>query len=258
MKLLSTRIRYGALPLLGLAVLLAGHGLKGQTPSGTELLEMQGSERRAANRPDQDPGTLEAKVARDRDQSNSLSEHLASALGQAKQAREEYEELRLNLEGLGIAALNGSNAELQQRLLAALSDLRIEDKQKHQLIEALMNLSEVSLAMVKSTPNVNEENQQALNKSLSAAEKAIATAQNTHPENSDSDLQNAKVVSIKEGLGIMVLNVGSKQGVHPGMPITIYRQDKPIARAMVADVRASICGAVVQELVNERDTDQGG
>ena len=35
------------------------------------------------------------------------------------------------------------------------------------------------------------------------------------------------------------------------MPFAIYRQDKPVARALVVEVRQDICGAVVQELVSK-------
>ena len=255
MKMLSNRLRRCAPPLLGMVMLVAGSEVKAQNLTAAQLEVQEANEAlKIAQTKIQD---LEAKLARAKEQAAAQGERAVNATADAKQAHEEYQKLRSQLEGLGVAALSGApnaNSELQQRLLAALSDLRISDKQKQQLIEALMSLSEETLSLAKATPNMSEEHQQALNKSLAAAEKAVALAQNSHSENTDGDLQNAKIVSIKDGLGIAVLNIGSKQGVHPGMPLTIYRQDKPIARAMVADVRATICGAIVQELVNEKDT----
>jgi len=47
--------------------------------------------------------------------------------------------------------------------------------------------------------------------------------------------------------------VGSRHGVHPGMPFSIYRKDKPIARALVVDVRGGICGAVINDLISKDD-----
>ena len=35
------------------------------------------------------------------------------------------------------------------------------------------------------------------------------------------------------------------------MPFFIYRQDKPVARALVVDVRQDVCGAVVQDQVSK-------
>ena len=67
------------------------------------------------------------------------------------------------------------------------------------------------------------------------------------------DLQNARVVSLKSELGIAVLSIGAKDGVKPGMPFEIYREDKPIAKVLVTEVRNSVCGAVVQELATAND-----
>lgn len=240
------------LPLFAVAALACGAWA--QSAERIEVQEAQAALSLAQSKIE----ALEAKLSRAKEQNGSLGERLVTATDEARQARESYDKLRLQLEGLGVAALSGNNAqgELQQRLLSALSDMRILDQQRRQLIEALMNLSEAALSYAKAAPNAGEEHQQALNKSLSSAEKALAGAQNdrTQATGAEGNLQSAKIISVKDELGIAVLNVGSRQGVHPGMPITIYRQDKPIARAMVADVRSSISGVIVQDMVNEKDT----
>jgi hypothetical protein len=66
-------------------------------------------------------------------------------------------------------------------------------------------------------------------------------------------MQNARVVSLKNELGIAVLSIGAKDGVKPGMPFEIFREDKPIAKVLVTEVRNSVCGAVVQELASTND-----
>ena len=67
------------------------------------------------------------------------------------------------------------------------------------------------------------------------------------------DLQNVSVVSLKSELSIAILNAGSKQGVHPGMPFAIFRQDRAIGRAMAIDVRPNICGAVIQDVMSQNE-----
>jgi hypothetical protein len=37
------------------------------------------------------------------------------------------------------------------------------------------------------------------------------------------------------------------------MPFEIYREDKPIAKVLITEVRNSVCGAVVQELASNSD-----
>jgi len=60
------------------------------------------------------------------------------------------------------------------------------------------------------------------------------------------------VVSYKEEQAVVVLNLGARDGVKIGMPFSIYREDHPIAKALVVDVRKSVCGAVVQEVINNK------
>lgn len=198
---------------------------------------------------------LERELAKAKAQGSIYSESLAAANDELLVVRESYEKLRVQMEGLGMAAIDPSSTELQSRLLAALSDLRILEQQKRNLAEALMNLTEAVLAasQTASDPAANEAAVEAVERSMSNAEKALATLRVNPEENQTGDLQNASVISLKDDLGIAVLNVGSRQGVHPGMPFSIYRQDKPVARALVVDVRNSVSGAVVQELVNKND-----
>ena len=44
-----------------------------------------------------------------------------------------------------------------------------------------------------------------------------------------------------------------KDGVKPGMPFEIFREDKPIAKVLITEVRNSVSGAIVQELANPAD-----
>lgn len=191
--------------------------------------------------------SLEGSLQQAKEQSRHLSESLANANLDLQDAREAYERIRIQLEGLGLSALDSGTGVVQQRLLVALSDLRILESQKRQLTAALFALTESSLAYSQSG-SVNAK--ESLDSALAASDKALSQLQNTQEENNDADYHNASVVSIKQDLGIAVFNIGARHGVHPGMPFTIYRQDKPVGRALVVDVRSGICGAVVQELVN--------
>jgi hypothetical protein len=66
------------------------------------------------------------------------------------------------------------------------------------------------------------------------------------------DLHNARVVSYKDEQGVVLLNLGARDGVKVGMPFSIFREDRPIAKALVVEVRKSVCGAVVQEVINNK------
>jgi hypothetical protein len=195
---------------------------------------------------------VESKLASIKTRLTTLEESLSTANSEAAFQRDAYEKLRAQTEGLGIASLGSSSFELQQKLLSALSDLRILDRKNRSLTEAIILLSESAVAYAKDAPAATEEKKQSLNRSLGVVEKTLAGSEpNTGSHN--VDLQNVSVVSLKNELGIAVLNAGSKQGVHPGMPFAIFRQDRAIGRAMAIDVRPNICGAVIQDIMSQNE-----
>ena len=196
---------------------------------------------------------LEARLSRAKEQMNALAEALATANGDSAQARDGYEKLRVQMEGLGVAALDPSNAGLQERLLVALSDLRLMETQKRALASALMELSEAALGFARAAGPVAGKPKEFLHSKLSMAEQALRSVEADGRGTDEADLQHARIVSLKEDSGVAVLNIGACHGVHPGMPFSIYREDKPVARALVVDVRQGICGVIIQELVDQHE-----
>ena len=218
------------------------------SPNTIEVLEAQTAMGVAQARVSE----VESKLADLKSRLTALEESLSAANNEAIFQRDAYEKLRTQTEGLGIASLNSSNFELQQKLLSALSDLRILDRQKRSLTEAIILLSESAVAYAKDAPTASEEQKQNLNRSLTVVEKSVAGSE-TKSASQNIDLQNVSVVSLKSELSIAILNAGSKQGVHPGMPFAIFRQDRAIGRAMAIDVRPNICGAVIQDVMSQNE-----
>jgi hypothetical protein len=159
------------------------------------------------------------------------------------------------LEGLGISALESSKDQAQERLLAALSDLRIVKQQRDELAQSLMVVAEASVNLARSAPNADPAAADTLNKTLTAADGLLSKIGSTAPVDGapSGDLQNARVVSLKPELGIAVLSLGRKDGVKPGMPFEIFREDKPVAKVLITEVRQSVSGAIVQELADNTD-----
>ena len=233
--------------LVGAVLLVAAGWAQGQADLAIELREalatLQASSARVAE--------LEGRLARAKDQINSLAEALATANSDSQQAREAHEALRTQMEGLGMATLEGTDAALQQRLLVALSDLRILEGQKRALAVALMEITETGRALAREPGQVEEATRKHFSEVLAKSEAALQADKPSESEH--GQLHDARIVSLKEDAAVAVFNVGLRQGVHPGMPFSIYREDKPVARALVVDVRQSICGAVIQELVSKDD-----
>lgn len=197
---------------------------------------------------------LEAAAAASKDKNDALAQSAAAANAESNELKDRYEKLRGLLEGLGVGALENSKDQNQERLLAALSDLRIMKEQRDALAEALIETAEASMGLMKASPNGDPAAADRVNKAITKADGALVKAGGGQDSNhAAGDLQNARVVSMKTEFGIAVLSIGAKDGVKPGMPFEIYREDKPVAKVLITEVRNSVCGAVVQELASAND-----
>lgn len=199
---------------------------------------------------------LEAQINASKDKSDALAQSAAAANAESNELKERYEKLRGLLEGLGVGALENSKDQTQERLLIALAELRIMKEQRDSVAEALIETAEASMGLMNAAPNADPAAKDRVNRAITSADAALVKIGNAQVEGQGQpagDLQNARVVSLKAEYGIAVLSIGAKDGVKPGMPFEIYREDKPIAKVLITEVRNSVCGAVVQELASASD-----
>ncbi len=197
---------------------------------------------------------LEAQINASKDKSDALAQSAAAANAESNELKERYEKLRGLLEGLGVGALENSKDQTQERLLSALAELRIMKEQRDSVAEALIETAEASMGLMNAAPNADPAAKDRVNRAITSADAALVKIGGGQAEGQPAgDLQSARVVSLKSEYGIAVLSVGAKDGVKPGMPFEIYREDKPIAKVLITEVRNSVCGAVVQELASASD-----
>jgi hypothetical protein len=237
-------------PALLLFAVMVAAGVQAQT--AFELQELNTTLQVAA----QKIQALEAQIAASKDKNDALAQSAAASNQEAQELKDRYERLRGLLEGLGIAALENNREQTQDRLLSALSDLRISEASRQKLADSLMELAEASLAFAKTVQAPDAVTGDRLQKALVKAESTLAAAASRASEDPSApaaDLQDARIVSLKNELGIAVIGVGARDGVKPGMPFEIFREDKPIAKILVTEVRTSVSGAVVQELASATD-----
>lgn len=238
-----------------MALAMGSGGVCKAQQGNLELLELKTTLEVSARR----ISDLEAQIAAQRAQNTAITQSLTSVTNEANQSREGYEKLRGLMEGLGISALEGNGDPTRERMIAALSDLRLVDDQKRKLSDALVALSEASLNLAKAAQGVDPVALKKLDDSLALADQAIRASTSVGSQDAAAiDLHQAKVIAMKSEAGVAVLNVGSKDGVKVGMPFAVYRQDKPVAKVMVVDVRKSVSGVVVQQLANNANPVQIG
>ena len=194
------------------------------------------------------------KIARQ--QIKSLSESLAVANSEGEVFKREATALRQKMTTLGIDAASPDKGKLEQRLLKAVSDLRIIQVEKDKLADQLVRLSEAMLRFVKTAGTADAESRLAVEAELRGANEALgmpASAQPVEAAAVPSTLTDGLVIGVKEELALVVANLGSKQGVKVGMPFQVWRGDQRIGRVLVVEAREKISGAIIQDLNSNKE-----
>ena len=191
----------------------------------------------------------------------ALAQNLAVASANRSRSTTVLGDLKLRVEALGVAGVAGNTSKLEQRLLEAVSDLKLaEDERKAST--ALSNSRKRSCRYQKSC---RDDRRQKRASSLEAASR-----HERHGPSGDyhrriverpavpSTLTDGMVISIKEDLALVVANVGRTHGVKVGMPFQVLRGDQLIGTVRVVDVREKIAGAVIQNLKSEKGRIKSG
>jgi hypothetical protein len=176
----------------------------------------------------------------------TLTDSLAESNVQAEVFRRKYSDLQLRMEALGLESADKDRAKLEQRLLSAVSDLQLLQKEREQYRDQNLRLSEAILHLLKTSTGGDAQARMEVETQLRSLNELIATAEKAPPET--ATLMDGSVISVKEEWSLVVGNIGEKQGVKMGMPMRVMRGDKRIATLRVVDVRRRICGAVIQEM----------
>jgi hypothetical protein len=200
---------------------------------------------------ERDNAALRQQVALAQQQVAALTESLALANSESEVFKRETGDLKLRLEALGLDAASPDKALIEQRLLKAVSDLKIVQDQKDKLDEQLIRINEAVLRYLKNASSVDGDARMALETEMRSSTELLGVAGAAQPaESGDSSgtLTDARVISVKEELGLVVANLGRQQGAKIGMPFQVWREGRKIGIVRVVDVREKISGAVFQSL----------
>src|SRR5205807_8099515 len=192
---------------------------------------------------------LRTQLSLARESVKTLTDSLAASNVEAEVYRRKYSDLELRMEALGLEAANKDRAKLEQRLLTAVADLQLLQKERDEFRDQALRLSEAILHLLKTSPGGDAQARMEVETQLRGANELIAEQK---PEET-ATLMDGSVISVKEEWSLVVGNLGEKQGVKMGMPVRVMRGDKLIATLRVVDVRQKICGAVIQEMGSEKE-----
>jgi hypothetical protein len=182
----------------------------------------------------------------------ALTSSLAESNAEAEELRRKYSDLQLRMEALGLASASKDRAKLEQRLLAAVSDLQLAQKTRDEYRDQMLRLNEAILSYIKTSQGDDAQARMDVETQLRSTNELVTKSTNP-PEASEPSLMNGSVISVKEEWSFVVGNLGEKQGVKIGMPMRVMRDDRKIATLRAVDVRQKICGAVIQEMDSKKE-----
>ncbi|MFL6585017.1 MAG: hypothetical protein ACJ8KU_10935 [Chthoniobacterales bacterium] len=183
----------------------------------------------------------------------ALTDSLAESNAEAEVFRRKYSDLQLRMEALGFESASKDRTKLEQRLLAAVSDLQLAQKEREAYREQMLQLSESMLHLLKTSSGGDAQARAEVEAQLRSTNNLIAKSNVAAPIAEQPSLMDGSVISVKDEWSLVVGNFGEQQGVKAGMPLRVLRGDKVIATLRVVDVRQKICGAVVQEMDSKKD-----
>jgi chromosome segregation ATPase len=193
-------------------------------------------------------------VAKLSEQNRNLRIALVEANKAEKTSTEQLNQVRERLEALGKNLLDGGD----DRLLNAAADLDIANERIAQLESASAKLTvavqEYLRLAVVSDPDARLRVETAIRELDSAA----GLIQKPRPDVRTGNLQQAKVVSLDEQTGMLVLNLGETQGAKIGMSFELRNGQKAYGKAILADVRKAVSGAFIEQIDSDEHTPAPG
>jgi len=180
----------------------------------------------------------------------TLTTSLAESNAEAELFRRKFADLQLRMEALGLASASKDRAKLEQRLLTAVSDLQLAQKERDQYRDQMMQLSETMLRYLKTAEGGDPQARMDVETQLRSMNTLVDKSAKAQPQN--GSLLDGSVISVKEEWSFVVGNFGAREGVKIGMPLRVKRGDDVVAKLRVVDVRERICGAVIQESGKEK------
>jgi hypothetical protein len=196
---------------------------------------------------------LQRQLSIEQESVKTLTTSLAESNAEAELFRRKFADLNLRMEALGLASASKDRAKIEQRLLAAVSDLQLAHKERDEYRDQMLSLHEAMLRYLKTAEGGDAHARMDVEEQLRSANALLAKAANAAAEQVQPSLLNGSVISVKEEWSFVVANLGEKHGVKIGMPLRVMRGDQTIATLRVVDVRQQICGAIIEELDSEKD-----
>ena len=192
----------------------------------------------------QDDAALQELVADLQEKNRNLELALVEANKSDKDSTEQLTKVRVGLEALGKNLLDGGD----DRLIQAAADLELANERLNQLEATSSKLAASVKEYLQDAVVSDPESRLRVETAIRELESLTALRQKPRPDVRTGNLQQAKIVSLDQATGMLVLNLGESQGARIGMTFRLLHGQQPYGKAILADVRKGISGAFVEQI----------
>jgi hypothetical protein len=188
------------------------------------------------------------------EQNKTLQRSLAEANSGEKQASGQLAQVRLRLNALGKNLLDGGD----DRLVQAAGDLQLANERITRLEGSVTRLAAAVNEYLRQAVVSDPDARLRVETSLRELDAVLGLRQKPRPDVRTGSLQQARIVSLDQESGMLVLNLGESQGAKIGMTFRLTRGQQPYGKAILADVRKGVSGAFVEHLDNVAESPRPG
>lgn len=185
---------------------------------------------------------LQALVQQLRLRNAELEKSLVQANRAEKEAAEQLASVRQRLEALGRNLLDGG----ESRLIDAAADLHLKEARINELEGASMRLASAVTEYLRQAVAADPEARLRVETAMRELDEVFGLRQKPAPAAANAG--QAKVMTIDQQSGLLVLNVGEAQNARIGTAYRLVRGEQPYGTAIIADVRRHVSGAFVEQL----------
>jgi hypothetical protein len=176
-----------------------------------------------------------------------LTESLVAANAEDEFFRQQWQELRLRDEALGVQALTHDESLTEDKLVEAVKDFYQSEMKRREATALLDKLLTTTSEMIQTAPKYDPK-VRAEYEVASRAAKDYLAGRSGLAIPLGSSLTDGQISDVNPELNAVIINIGKSQGVREGMSFLIYRGTDQIGTVKIVLARDQVSAGLVENL----------
>jgi hypothetical protein len=178
---------------------------------------------------------------------SALTDDLTTANTESEYFRQQWQDLRLRDEALGVEALTVDEQKLEDKLVQAVKELYQSEMRRREALLLLDRLIATTQLLMKTAPNYDPKVRADYEVAMRASRDYLAGRNGTAIPIGLS-LTDGQIADLNPALNAVVLNLGTSQGVKEGMPFLIFQDNAEVGTVKIVLARDLVSAGLVENL----------